>query len=93
MAAWDARCSTCGALGAAHDSAAWRYVQQLDGRLWFPCCQMCVQNCRLGLNTKVLEHDGPRVERLVDERLAVLAEARFQNGGRDAQANQRRRLH
>ena len=93
MAAWNARCSTCGALGAAHDSAAWRYVQQLDGRWRFPCCQMCVQKCLLGLNTKVLEHDGPRVEKLVDERLAVLAEARFQNGGRDAQANQRRRLH
>ena len=94
MAAWDARCSTCGALGAASDIESWRYARELDGFWWYRCCQTCVDNCRSGLHKKILEHGGLRVEKLVDERLVILAEARAaQNNGRDLGANQRRRLH
>ena len=94
MSAWDARCSTCGALGAAADTESWRYVQQLGGFWWYRCCHQCAHNTRLGLSRKVLEHGGPMVEKMVDERLVILAEARAaQNGGRDLEANQRRRLH
>ena len=90
MAAWDARCSTCGALGAAANTESWRYVEQQGGTWWYRCCQQCVQNCRVSLNLEeVLKH----MDRLVDERLAFLAEARAaQDGGRDSQANHRRRL-
>ena len=90
--ALDARCSLCGSLSA--DGASWRWVKQLGGSWWYACCQPCVSRCRSGLTPQVLRWDGDLVEQKIDERIAVLAEARFftADGCRDAYANQRRRL-
>ena len=89
----EARCSVCGGLSA--DIESWRWVQQLNGgSWWYRCCPTCVSRCRDTLTPQVLKWNGERVEKLVDERIAVLAEARFftADGCRDAYANQRRRL-
>ena len=92
--ALDARCSVCGSLSA--DSESWRWVKQLDGgRWWYACCQNCVSRCRNSLTPQVLRWNGDLVEKKIDERIAILAEARFgtMDGSRDAYANHRRRLH
>ena len=41
---------------------------------WFHAiCPMCEDDTRRGLNKKLREFGGPRLERLLDERLALLA--------------------
>ena len=89
----DARCSVCGSLSA--DSESWRWVKQLDGgRWWYACCQNCVSRCRNALTPQFLRWNGDLVEKKIDERIAILAEARFgaKDGCTGAYANQRRRL-
>eukprot|EP00959_Pyramimonas_sp_CCMP1952_P115622 2417039-Pyramimonas_sp.AAC.1 len=44
MAAWDALCATCGALGPAANMDSWHFAQ--DGSWWHRCCLQCARNCR-----------------------------------------------
>ena len=47
-------------------------VPQENG--WFhPICPMCEEETRRGLNKKIRMFGGPRLEKLLDERLALLA--------------------
>ena len=57
---------------------------------WFHAiCPMCVDTTRRGLNKKLREFGGLRLERLLDERLALLASELPWNEGDDAK---RRRI-
>ena len=57
---------------------------------WFHAiCPMCEDDTRRGLNKKLREFGGPRLERLLDERLALLASELPWNEGDDAK---RRRI-
>ena len=57
---------------------------------WFyPICPMCTEETRRGLNKKIRMFGGPRLEKLLDERLAVLASELPWSGGDNAK---RRRI-
>ena len=54
------------------ESHAWNTTPQEHG--WFyPMCPMCEEATRLGMNKKLRLFGGDRLEKLLDERLALLA--------------------